>query len=57
MQTIRKEGLVQELNLPLIEQKLALMIPLVQALQQDLQKLHPSMQEFECIYHQIQGRI
>ena len=55
MQIIRKEDLIQGLNLHLKEQKLVLMSPLVQALQQDLQKLHPSMQGFECKYLQIQG--
>jgi len=56
MQIIRKADLIQGLNLHLKEQKLALMNPLVQDLQQDLQKLHPSMQGFECKYHQKQGR-
>ena len=56
MQIIRKGGLKQGLILLLKEQKLVLMSPLVQDLQQDLQKLHPSMQGFECIYHQMQGR-
>ena len=55
MQIVRKVGLIQELNLHLKERKLVLMSPLVQVLQQDLQKLRPSMQGFECIYHQIQG--
>ena len=52
MQIVRKADLIQGLNLHLKEQKLVLMSPLVQDLQQDLQKLHPSMQGFECIYHQ-----
>ena len=55
MQIIRKGGLIQVLNQHLKEQKLVLMSPLVQDLQQDLQKLHPSMQGFECKYHQRQG--
>ena len=57
MQIIRKGGLIQVLNLHLKEQILVLMSPLVQDLQQDLQRLHPSMQGSECIYHQKQGRI
>jgi len=57
MQIIRKGGLIQVLNQHLKEQKLVLMSPLVQVLQQDLQKSHPSMQVFECKYHQMQGRI
>ena len=57
MQIIRKGDLIQGLNLHLKEQKLVLMSPLVQDLQQDLQKSHPSMQVFECKYHQMQGRI
>lgn len=56
MQIVRKADLIQGLNLHLKEQKLVLMSPLVQDLQQDLQKLHPSMQGFECKYHQKQGR-
>ena len=56
MQIIRKVGLVQVLNLHLKEQKLALMTPSLQVPQLDLQKLHPSMQELEYIYHQILGR-
>ena len=56
MQIIRKEGLIQGLSQHLKEQKLVLMSPLVQGLRQDLQKLHPSMQGFECRYHQMQGR-
>ena len=56
MQIIRKADLIQVLKLRLKEQKLALMSPLVQDLQQDSQKLHPSMQGFECKYHQKQGR-
>ena len=56
MQIIRKADSIQGLNLHLKEQKLVLMSPLVQDLQQDLQKLHPSMQGFECKYHQKQGR-
>ena len=56
MQIIRKADLIQGLNLHLKEQKLVLMSPLVQDLQQDLQKSHTSMQEFECKYHQKQGR-
>ena len=56
MQIIRKADLIQGLNLHLKEQKLVLMSPLVQDLQQDLQKLHTSMQGFECKYHQKQGR-
>ncbi len=56
MQIIRKEGLIQELIQRLKEQKLVLKSPLVQGLQQDLQRLHPSMQESECRYHQTQGR-
>ena len=57
MQIIRKAELIQGLNPHLKEQKLVLMSPLVQDLQQDLQKSHPSMQVFECKYHQMQGRI
>ena len=57
MQIIRREGLELELNLHLKEQKLVLMSPLVQDLQQDLQKSHPSMQGLVCKYHQMQGRI
>ena len=56
MQIIRMEDLKQGLNQHLREQKLVLMSPLVQDLQQDSQKLHPSMQGSECIYHQMQGR-
>ena len=56
MQITRKVDLEQELSLHLKEQKLALRIPLVQVLQQDLQKSHPSMQEFEYRCRQIQGR-
>ena len=56
MQIIGKVGLRQGLKPHLKEQKLVLMIPLVQDLQQDLQKLHPSMQGFECKYLQMQGR-
>ena len=56
MQIIRKEGLIQGLNLHLKEQKLVLMSPLVQGLQQDLQKSPPSMQGLECKCHQMQGR-
>ena len=56
MQIIRKAGLIQGLNLHLKEQILVLMSPLVQDLPQDLQRLHPSMQGFECKYLQIQGR-
>ena len=56
MQIIRKGGLIQVLNQHLKEQKLVLMSPLVQDLQQDLQKLHPSRLGLEYIYHQIPGR-
>ena len=56
MQIIRKGGLIQGLNLHLKEQKLVLMSPLVQDLQQDLQRLHPSMQGSEYKYPQMQGR-
>ena len=56
MQIIRKEGLIQVLSQHLREQKLVLMSPLVQGLQQDLQKLHPSRQGFEYKYHQMQDR-
>ena len=56
MQIIRMVGLEQVLSQHLKEQKLVLMSPLVQDLQQDLQKLHPSMQGFECKYHQTEGR-
>ena len=52
MQIVRKVGLVQGLNLHLKEQKLVLMNPLAKDLQQDLQKSQPSMQGFECKYHQ-----
>ena len=55
MQIVGMEGLIQGLNRHLKEQKLVLMSPLVQDLQRDLQKLHPSMQGFECKYRQIQG--
>ena len=48
--------LIQVLDLPLKEQKLVLMNPLKKGLQQDSQKLLPSMQGFEYKYHQIQGR-
>ncbi len=57
MQITRKGDLIQVLILHLKEQKLVLMNPLVKDPQQDLQRLHPSMQGFECIYLQIQGRI
>ena len=50
------EGLIPGLNLHLKEQILVLMSPLEQDLQQDLQRLHPSMQGSECRYHQMQGR-
>ena len=56
MQIIRKEGLIQGLNQHLTGQKLVSKSPSLQGLQQDLQKLHPSMQGFECKYHQMQGR-
>ena len=56
MQIIRKGDLRQGLNLHLKEQKLVLMSPLMQGLQQDLQKSHPSMQGFGCKYHQRQDR-
>ena len=56
MQIIRKGGLILGLKLHLKEQILVLMSPLEQDLQQDLQKLHPSMQGFESRYHQRQGR-
>ena len=56
MQIIRKVGLIQGLNLHLKEQILVLMSPLVRDLQQDLQRLHPSMQVSEYIYHQMQDR-
>ena len=56
MQIIKKGGLKQELILHLKERKLVLMSPSVQDLLQDLQKLHPSMQALEYIYHQIAGR-
>ena len=55
MQITRKEDLEQELSLHLKERKLALRIPSVQGQQPDLQRLHPSMQESECRYHQIRG--
>ena len=50
------EGLIQGLIQHQGEQKLVLMSPSVQDLQQDLQRLHPSMQVPECICHQMQGR-
>ena len=56
MQIIRKGGLKQGLSKHLKEQKLVLMSPSGQDLPQDLQRLHPSMQGFECKYHQMQGR-
>ena len=55
MQIIKKEDLIQGLNQHPGAQKLVLMSPLMQGLQQDLQKLHPSMQGLECRYHQKQG--
>ena len=56
MQTTRKVGLVLRLNPHLRVQKRAWMTPLVQDLQQDLQKLHPSMQGSERKYHQMLSR-
>ena len=49
------EGLIQGLIQHQGEQKLVLMSPSVQDLQQDLQKSHPSMQALECRYHQKLG--
>ena len=49
------EGLIQGLIQHQGEQKLVLMSPSVQDLQQDLQKSHPSMQALEYRYHQKQG--
>ena len=56
MQIIRKGGLIQVLSQHLKEQKLVLKSPLGQDLQQDLQRLLPSRQEFECKYLQMLGR-
>ncbi len=49
MQIIKKEGLIQGLNLHLKEQILVLMSPLVQDLQQDLQIFHPNWLIFRKI--------
>ena len=56
MQITGKEGLIQGSNQHQVEQKLVLMSPLMQGLQQDLQKSHPSMQGFVYKYHQRQDR-
>ena len=56
MQITRMGGLKLVLTQHLKVHKLALKIPLEKALQPDLQKLHPSRQGLEYIYHQIPGR-